>query len=98
MTCWLPDLPYDYSALEPHIIGRIAELHHDKHHGTYVKKANTALEKLAEARSADDFDHIKQMEKDLVFNVSGHVTPSSGPACIPTAGGSPRRPGRCHLD
>ena len=36
----LPDLTYDYSALEPHISGRIMELHHDKHHGAYVKKAN----------------------------------------------------------
>ncbi|MGO1908346.1 MAG: superoxide dismutase, partial [Brevibacterium linens] len=28
----LPELPYDYSALEPHISARIMELHHDKHH------------------------------------------------------------------
>ena len=46
----LPDLPYDYSALEPHISGRIMKLHHDKHHATYVKGANTALEKLDSAR------------------------------------------------
>ena len=43
----LPDLPYDYSALEPHISGRIMELHHDKHHANYVAGANAALEKLA---------------------------------------------------
>ena len=47
----LPDLPYDYAALEPHISGRIMELHHDKHHAAYVTGANTALEKLAEART-----------------------------------------------
>ena len=35
----LPDLPYDYAALEPHISARIMELHHDKHHATYVKGA-----------------------------------------------------------
>jgi len=38
----LPDLPYDYGALEPHISGKIMELHHDKHHNTYVTGANTA--------------------------------------------------------
>src|SRR5262249_61366497 len=46
----LPDLQYDYGALEPHISGRIMELHHDKHHGGYVKGANTTLEQLEEAR------------------------------------------------
>ena len=48
----LPDLPYDYSALEPHISGRIMELHHDKHHANYVAGTNAALEKLAAAREA----------------------------------------------
>jgi Fe-Mn family superoxide dismutase len=42
----LPELPYDYTALEPHISATITELHHDKHHATYVAGANTALEKL----------------------------------------------------
>jgi hypothetical protein len=36
----LPDLPYDYSALEPYISGKIMELHHGKHHAAYVKNAN----------------------------------------------------------
>ena len=49
-TYTLPELRYDYSALEPHISGRIMELHHDKHHAGYVKGANTALDRLAEAR------------------------------------------------
>ncbi len=39
----LPDLPYDYAALEPHISARIMQLHHDKHHLAYVKGANQAL-------------------------------------------------------
>ena len=47
----LPDLPYDYGALEPHVSGEIMELHHSKHHATYVKGANTALEQMAEARA-----------------------------------------------
>ncbi|MBA2609160.1 MAG: superoxide dismutase [Actinobacteria bacterium] len=69
----LPDLSYDYSALEPHINARIMELHHDKHHATYVKGANTALEKLAEVRATGDFATIAMLEKNLAFNVSGHV-------------------------
>jgi Fe-Mn family superoxide dismutase len=69
----LPDLPYDPGALEPHISGRIMELHHDKHHATYVKGANTALEKLEEVRAKGDFGTIAQLERNLAFNVSGHV-------------------------
>jgi superoxide dismutase, Fe-Mn family len=69
----LPDLRFDYGALEPHISGNIMELHHDKHHRTYVKAANEALEALAEARDKDDFDKIAALERALAFNVSGHV-------------------------
>src|SRR4051794_7721569 len=69
----LPDLNYDYGALEPHISGQIMELHHDKHHAGYVKGANTALEKLAAARDADDYGAINKLQKDLAFNLSGHV-------------------------
>ena len=54
MTYTLPDLPYDYAALEPHQIGAILELHHDKHHAAYVTGANQTLEKLAAAREAGD--------------------------------------------
>ena len=50
----LPELPYDYAALEPHISGKIMELHHDKHHAAYVAGANAALEALAAAREAAD--------------------------------------------
>jgi superoxide dismutase, Fe-Mn family len=69
----LPDLQYDFGALEPHISGRIMELHHDKHHGGYVKGANTTLEQLAEARDKEDFTRIGALEKALAFNLSGHV-------------------------
>ena len=48
----LPDLPYDYGALDPHISGKIMELHHGKHHQNYVNGLNTALEKLEEARAS----------------------------------------------
>jgi len=69
----LPDLPYDYGALEPHYSGQILELHHDKHHAAYVTGANTTLEKLDEARSKNEFGAIVGLEKTLAFNVSGHV-------------------------
>ena len=69
----LPDLRYDYGALEPHISGKIMELHHDKHHANYVKGANQALERLGEAREKEDFTRIGALEKALAFNLSGHV-------------------------
>ena len=69
----LPDLPYDEGALEPHISGRIMELHHGKHHAAYVKGANTAFEKLHDLRGKGDFTEISMLEKNLAFNVSGHV-------------------------
>jgi Fe-Mn family superoxide dismutase len=69
----LPDLPYDYAALEPHYSGEIVELHHDKHHAAYVAGANTTLEKLGESREKGDFGAIVGLEKTLAFNVSGHV-------------------------
>lgn len=69
----LPDLRYDYGSLEPHISGKIMELHHDKHHAAYVKGANTALEKLDEARDKEDFTRLAALEKALAFNLSGHV-------------------------
>ncbi|MFC5329126.1 superoxide dismutase, partial [Brachybacterium fresconis] len=72
----LPDLDYDYGALAPSISGKIMELHHDKHHATYVKGANTALEKLAAARESEDFGAINQFSKDLAFNLGGHTNHS----------------------
>ena len=72
-TYTLPELRYDYSALEPHISARIMELHHDKHHAAYVKGANTALDRLAEARDKGQFDDIGALEKALAFHLSGHV-------------------------
>ena len=44
MAYSVPDLPYDYNALEPHIDERTMQIHHDKHHQAYVDKANAALE------------------------------------------------------
>jgi Fe-Mn family superoxide dismutase len=72
-TYILPELDYDFGALEPHITGRLLELHHDKHHKAYVEKANQTLEKLAEAREKEDFSGLSGLEKSLAFNLSGHV-------------------------
>ncbi|KTR08707.1 MULTISPECIES: superoxide dismutase [Curtobacterium] len=72
----LPELPYDYAALEPHISGKIMQLHHDKHHQTYVTGANTALEQLAEARESGNLANVNKLEKDLAFNLGGHVNHS----------------------
>ena len=72
----LPDLPYDYGALEPHISGEIMQLHHDKHHNTYVTALNEVLEKLAAARENGEFGAIVGLEKTLSFNLGGHLNHS----------------------
>ena len=72
----LPDLDWDFAALDPHISGQINELHHDKHHATYVKGANDALEKLEVARAKEDHAAIVLNEKSLAFNLGGHVNHS----------------------
>lgn len=69
----LPELPYDYTALEPHYSAEVLELHHDKHHKAYVDGANTTFEKLGEARESGDFGTINQLEKNMAFHLSGHV-------------------------
>lgn len=69
----LPDLSYDYGALEPNISGRIMELHHDKHHLAYVNGANSAIDALAEAREKNDLSMVNKFQKDLAFNLAGHV-------------------------
>ena len=76
VTYVLPELPYDYAALEPHISARIMELHHSKHHAAYVAGANTALEKLAEAREAGSFADVTRLSKDLAFHLGGHTNHS----------------------
>jgi Fe-Mn family superoxide dismutase len=72
----LPELPYDYGALEPFISGQIMELHHSKHHATYVKGANDTLDQMAEAREKNSFGSIMGLEKTLAFNLGGHVNHS----------------------
>ena len=86
----LPELPYDYAALEPHISGRIMELHHDKHHAAYVAGANSALEALAAAREEGNLGAINLWEKNLAFNLGGHTNhPIFWNNLSPNGGGEP---------
>lgn len=60
----LPDLPYAYDALEPHIDARTMEIHHTKHHQTYTDKLNSALEKYPEwVQKEDIVEIIKNLEQ-----------------------------------
>src|SRR5438270_10872898 len=61
MAFELPPLPYDYAALEPHIDPKTMQLHHDMHHGAYVKNANAALEKHSDLQSKS----VEQLVRDL---------------------------------
>jgi len=69
----LPDLPYDYGALEPFISADIMKLHHSKHHATYVNNLNIAEEKLAEAQAKDDASAIVALGPAIRFNAGGHI-------------------------
>ncbi len=72
----LPELGYDYGALAPSISGATMELHHSKHHQAYVTGANTALAGLEAARDSGDLGNVNKLEKDLAFNLGGHVNHS----------------------
>jgi Fe-Mn family superoxide dismutase len=58
----LPTLPYDYSALEPVIDAQTMKLHHDMHHGAYVKNLNAALEKYSNLQSKNVEDLLRDLE------------------------------------
>ncbi|WP_339284358.1 superoxide dismutase [Oceanobacillus sp. FSL K6-3682] len=68
----LPPLPYSYDALEPYIERRIMELHHDKHHQSYVDGLNKAELEMQQARWDNNYDLIKHWEREAAFNGAGH--------------------------
>ncbi len=68
----LPNLPYDYNALEPHIDEQTMRLHHDIHHLGYVNGLNKAELELAKARETNDFALVKHWERELAFHGAGH--------------------------
>ena len=78
MAYSVPDLPYDYAALEPHIDEQTMRVHHDKHHQAYVDKANAALEgtEWADKDVDDVLRSLDQLPDDIKTavrnNAGGH--------------------------
>lgn len=72
----LPDLEYDFSALEPVISGEIMHLHYSKHHNGYVNNLNAALEKYHEAEAKADLQKMIATQKAIQFNGGGHINHS----------------------
>lgn len=72
----LPDLPYDYNALEPVISAEIMQLHHQKHHQAYVNNLNIALEKADAAKQGDDLNSLVNLQQQIKFNGGGHLNHS----------------------
>ena len=72
----LPDLPYDYNALEPVISAETMQLHHGKHHKAYVTNLNAALEKYAAAEAKKDMEQMIALQSAIKFNGGGHVNHS----------------------
>ncbi|CAF1091391.1 unnamed protein product [Rotaria sordida] len=72
----LPDLPYDYNALEPVVSGEIMKLHHQKHHATYVNNLNIAEEKYNEAKGKNDLTTMIHLQPAIRFNGGGHLNHS----------------------
>ena len=70
-TFTLPDLPYDYGALEPAISGEIMQLHHQKHHQTYITNYNKALEQLDDAMAKGDSAAVVKLQSAIKFNGGG---------------------------
>nr|ABI35908.1 manganese superoxide dismutase [Rheum australe] len=75
-TLTLPDISYDYGALEPAISGEIMQLHHQKHHQTYVTNDNKALEQLQDAITKGDAPSVAKLQSALKFNGGGHINHS----------------------
>jgi len=86
----LPRLPYAYDALEPYYDQQTVELHHGKHHQSYVDGLNKALSALAKARSDNDFGAITHLERLIAFHGGGHLLHSTFWTNLkPSGGGRP---------
>lgn len=72
----LPDLGYDFNALEPIISAEIMMLHYNKHHATYVANLNKALEQLAEAEQKNDLPTQISLQPAIKFNGGGNINHS----------------------
>ena len=89
----LPALPYAYDALEPHIDAQTMEIHHSKHHQTYVNNLNAALEgnPLAELPVEELLTRLKEVPEDkrgaVINNGGGHANHSLFWTVMSTGGG-----------
>uniref|UniRef100_A0A672GRB4 Superoxide dismutase n=1 Tax=Salarias fasciatus TaxID=181472 RepID=A0A672GRB4_SALFA len=72
----LPDLPYDYGALEPHISADIMRLHHGVHHAAHVKNLNKTMEKFEKAVDMGDMRAQEILQPDLIYHGGGHFNHS----------------------
>lgn len=72
----LPQLPYDFNALEPIINAEIMTLHYTKHHQGYVTNLNKALEQYCEAESKNDLPALIALQQAIKFNGGGHINHS----------------------
>lgn len=72
----LPDLPYDFNALEPVISAEIMNLHYTKHHAGYVTNLNKALEQLADAEQKLDMPAQIALQSAIKFNGGGNINHS----------------------
>nr|VZI38797.1 unnamed protein product [Spirometra erinaceieuropaei] len=89
----LPDLPYDFNALEPTISSDIMRVHYEKHHATYVNNLNVAEEQLAEALHKNDVTKVISLQPALRFNGGGHLNHSIfWKNLCPKGGGEPSGP------
>ncbi len=88
----LPDLSYDFNALEPVIAAEIMQLHYSKHHQGYVTNLNAALEKYGEAEKKEDMAGMIALQQAIKFNGGGHVNHSifwTNLAPVAKGGGTP---------
>jgi len=69
----LPDLAYDYNALEPVISAETMTLHHSKHHQTYITNLNATMEKIDSAMAAGNVSETIALQGGLKFNGGGHI-------------------------
>lgn len=69
----LPDLDWDFGALEPFISAQINEIHYTKHHQAYVNGYNQAIEQAAEAKVKGDVKKTIELQKLINFNGGGYT-------------------------
>jgi Fe-Mn family superoxide dismutase len=94
----LPELPYKYDALSPHISEEQLRIHHQNHHQAYVTGANATLEKLEKTRKENTELDIKSTLKTLSFHIGGHVLHSLFWPNMAPAGKGGGRPGGALAD